>query len=473
MHRHPLAPLLLSAAPAAALGFAAWMQWSDAAAGRTLTAVVAALGGASAVAALACALDAARMRRAFSHLRGGGGALGWEPPERQRMREQRQHEIVARLGRQVELLSAIRDLALIANDDVRFEAVLERALPVLGGFLGAREISIFLLEGPREALVPVAQLLGERTRVRGERPLLLEPSDALKALEARRTVVEAGRGGLRAAALLVADGEVVGALEVRMPRGGEERDPQELGRELENLAKHVALVLRKPTLYDRAVLDGLTGLYTKRHFQEQARHLMAQRCRLGTPLSLVILDVDHFKKVNDVHGHVAGDAVLAEVARRVRGEVRAYDQAFRYGGEEVVVLLPNAALADAVALAERLRQKLRRSAIRSGEVEIPVTASFGVAEYDPRSMPDVETFLGEADGHLYRAKRAGRDQVQSRLSAPAVEAEDEKTVADEPAPRLEAPIDVSIDEPAPPAGDDPAVTSPAARSSLRPRPRAA
>ena len=428
---HPLAPLALAAAPAAALSLAAWLQWSDASAGRTLCAVVSALGGASAVAALAFALDAARVRRAFAHLRAGGGALGWEPPERQRLRESRQHELVARLRRQVELLSAIRDLALIANDDVRFEAVLERALPVLGGFLGAREISIFLLEEPREALVPVAQLLGERTRVRGERPLRLEPSDALRALEARRTVLEESKAGLRGATLLVADGEVVGALEVRLPRGGEERDPQELGRELENLAKHVALVLRKPTLYDRAVLDGLTGLYTKRHFQEQARHLMAQRCRLGTPLSLVILDVDHFKQVNDVHGHVAGDAVLAEVARRVKGEVRAYDQAFRYGGEEVVVLLPNASLEAAVALAERLRQKLRRTPVAAGETAIPITASFGVAEYDPRSMPDVEAFLGDADAHLYRAKRGGRDQVQSRLSSEPDEASE--TVADEPA----------------------------------------
>ncbi|MEZ6186855.1 MAG: GGDEF domain-containing protein [Planctomycetota bacterium] len=373
------------------------------------------IGGAwSAMSAGVFAWDALRLRRALQHLLRGGAALGAEAKCRA-AQEERRHELLARMRRQVELLSAIRDLALIANDDVSFASILERGLAVLGGFFGAREITVFLENAETEnGLEAVAHHFGGKTRVCQRGQLGVRPIEALRAWDEQRTVLpEPGRGGLRAACLLVADGEVMGALEVRLPPDQLERDLSELGRELEALAKHVALAIRKPTLYDRAVVDALTGLYTKRHFQEQVRQQIAQRVRLGTPLSLVILDVDHFKQVNDVHGHVAGDAVLAEVAARVRGEIRGYDQAFRYGGEEVVILSPNTGLSDAVALAERLRERLRGDPVDTGDTRIPVTASFGVAEFVPGHMLSPAAFLEVADQALYRAKRGGRDRVCS------------------------------------------------------------
>jgi diguanylate cyclase (GGDEF)-like protein len=435
---HLLAPL---SAPVALLGLATYASWTPDAAGRTVAAALASLGAATAITAVAFALDAARVRRAFAHLRRGGGAFALFDSGRVQRREAQHHETVNQLRRQVEQLSAIRDLALIANDDVSLERILERALTVLGGLLDAREISIFLTNAPepgsdQETLVAVAHRVGERTRVSNDGDLSVEPREALRALDARRTVVEPSRGGLRAAALLVADGEVMGALEVRLAppaAGTPAQDPRELGRALEALAKHIALAIKKPALYDRAVLDGLTGLYTKRHFLEVAQQHMAQRKRLGTPLSLIILDVDHFKKVNDVHGHVAGDHVLAEVAQRVRGAIRGYDQAFRYGGEEVVILAPNTSLEDAAALAERLRKKLRGKPVAAGEVELPITASFGVAEFDPTTMLEAGAFIEAADQHLYAAKRNGRDQVRSALNPVAVVAPEEAAPAPAPA----------------------------------------
>jgi diguanylate cyclase (GGDEF)-like protein len=412
--------LALAAAPTAALSLVTYLSWGGASSD-LLGAALVALGGASAVIALVFALDAARMRRAFAHLRGGGSALGYEPPERQLRRDRRQHETVARLRRQVEQLSTIRDLALIANDDVQLERVLERALTALGGLLDARELAIFLVEGAdQDELVAVGHLRGEKIRVRGERPLTgVTAREAYRALEARQSTVDTTSGGLRAATLLVADGEIMGAIEVRLAPGACAPDPRELTWELEALAKPIALAIRKPTLYDRAVVDGLTRLYTKRHFLEQVQPHMAQRQRLGTPLSLIILDVDHFKQVNDVHGHVAGDRVLAEVARRVKGQIRAYDQAFRYGGEEVVILLPNTALSAAVGLAGRLRAKIRNKPFDTGEDQLEVRASFGVAEFEPDSMDSVSAFVDHADQHLYRAKHNGRDQVQSLLTVEA------------------------------------------------------
>ncbi|MBL4845344.1 MAG: sensor domain-containing diguanylate cyclase [Planctomycetes bacterium] len=326
-----------------------------------------------------------------------------------------------RLRRQVEQLSAIRDLALIANDDVCLERVLHRSLRVMGDLLGAREIAVFLT-GDEDSLRPVGHRLGDRIEVETESDKLrIRAREAATALEERRTIVTGGsRSGLQAATLLVADGEVMGAIEVRLSADPHRTEPRELGRELEALAKHVALAIRKPTLYDRAVVDGLTRLYTKRHFLEQVEPHMAQRRRLGTPLSLVMLDVDHFKQVNDVHGHVAGDLTLAEVAQRVRSTIRGYDQAFRYGGEEVVIMLPNTELADAVGLAERLREIVRTEPINAGEGKsIQIRASFGVAEFDPETMENSSQLVEAADQCLYRAKHNGRDRVCSALDAPS------------------------------------------------------
>ncbi len=461
----PLAALL--GAPAGVLGVATFLSWSPDEAGRTLTATLAALGGASAVSALVFALDAARVRRAFAHLRRGGGALPL-PTASARIgrRDAQQHEALGHLRRQVEQLSAIRDLCLIVNDDVSLERILERALAVLGGLMDAQEISVFLSErqGDDEHLVPIAHRTGEKTvvRVTNGEPLEVAPDVALRALDARRTVVEPGRGGLRAATLLVAEGEVMGALEVRLAEPGDELDLRELERTLEGLAKPIALAIRKPALYDRAVVDGLTGLYTKRHFLEQVTHHMAARTRLGTPLSMLVIDVDHFKKVNDTHGHVAGDAVLAEVARRVRAAIRGYDLAFRYGGEEVVILCPNTILDDAVGLAERLRRTIADTPVQAGAVSIPITASLGVAELDPDLMEEPGAFVEAADKHLYVAKRNGRNQVRSDLSPPIVVA---------PAAAPEAPPAESVPTPTTATGAFKRQrTTRAARSTRAPRP---
>lgn len=404
----------------AALGAGAYASWSPGPAGQALSGALAALAGGAGISGLCFALDSLRIRRAFAHLRGGGASLkAGASPARSDRHERHQQETVFRLRRQVEQLSAIRDLALIANDDVCLERVLERALRVMGDLLAAREIAVFLVED-QDTLRPVGHRLGDRIEVApANGSLRVRSREAARALEEQRTIVVGkGSSGMRAATLLVAEGEVIGALEVRLEPEPHQPEPRELGRELEALAKHVALAIRKPTLYDRAVVDGLTRLYTKRHFMEQVQQHMAQRRRLGTPLSLVILDVDHFKQVNDVHGHVAGDLTLAEVAKRVRGAIRGYDQAFRYGGEEVVVLLPNTELEAAVGLAERLREIIRTETIDCGEgKQLEIRASFGVAEFDPERMEDTGALVEAADQHLYRAKKGGRDRVCSALDA--------------------------------------------------------
>jgi len=164
--------------------------------------------------------------------------------------------------------------------------------------------------------------------------------------------------------------------------------------------------------------DPLTGLYNRRGFLEQALPVFSTSARSQRPLAVVMLDIDHFKRVNDVHGHEAGDRTLAAVADRLRGACRLGDIVARWGGEEFVMLLPETPGDRAHALAERLREVFATTAVtlRDGS-STHFTASFGVAmRNDAASLDDV---LRAADAALYAAKHAGRDRVVSTYATPA------------------------------------------------------
>ena len=460
--------LLLLLAPSVALGLATFFHWTPVDENVTpiLPATIATTGALSAVLAFLFACDALRLRRALSHLRRGGGALAL----RRIASEEQGRSQLARMQREVDRLSAVRDLALVANDDVDQERVLEKAISVIEGLVEAQDIRMFLArEGG--SLEAIAVKIKGQVHIKKDVPLEVTPRRAAKAHATKRRLAELGTLNLAVATLLVADGQVIGALEVTTPRRGrDEAWAREIEADLDLLAKHVSLAIRKPALYDRAVSDGLTGLGTKRHFLETARGLMAQSKRLGTPLSMVVLDIDHFKKVNDEHGHVAGDLVLAEVSRRVRATIRGYDMGFRYGGEELIVLAPNTKLDEALALAERLRRGIAASPVVSGEKAIPVTASFGVASFEG-SMKTVEALVEVADKHLYVAKKNGRNQVQP---APAGSAPALGTRAAPPVPavaRPAPPVDQAARPvvPAAPVAELPPV-APSAPVAVQPEP---
>ncbi|BDG03667.1 GGDEF domain-containing protein [Anaeromyxobacter oryzae] len=156
--------------------------------------------------------------------------------------------------------------------------------------------------------------------------------------------------------------------------------------------------------------DALTGLANRRAFDEALAREVARARRAGTPLAAAILDVDHFKRVNDGHGHATGDRVLAEVAARARAVLRAGDLLARIGGEELAALLPGADLAGAAELAERIRRAVAGAPITAGPAALQVTASLGCAVLAPDDA-DGGALLARADARLYEAKRAGRDRV--------------------------------------------------------------
>jgi diguanylate cyclase (GGDEF)-like protein len=161
----------------------------------------------------------------------------------------------------------------------------------------------------------------------------------------------------------------------------------------------------------RARTDALTGLANRRHFDEQLRRVAAETDRFGGTCSLILLDLDHFKEVNDRYGHEGGDAALKHVAQVLSEAVRTVDLCARYGGEEIVILLPQTSADGAVDLAERLRQTIESRPASSGGERIPITASFGVATY-PTPVPYGDWLVFAADKALYESKAAGRNCVK-------------------------------------------------------------
>lgn len=157
--------------------------------------------------------------------------------------------------------------------------------------------------------------------------------------------------------------------------------------------------------------DGLTGLYNRAWLNEMLPKLVARAAHDGRPLSLVMIDLDHFKRFNDTHGHMAGDGALAAAAGVLRNALRPSDFAVRYGGEEMMALLPDTPQDLAVMVAERLCERLRGAIVFSDmRLALPhVTGSFGVASLTPGS--DGEALMAAADAALYRAKEQGRNRV--------------------------------------------------------------
>ncbi len=207
---------------------------------------------------------------------------------------------------------------------------------------------------------------------------------------------------------LVDDDDRVGVL--ALERGGlpGARVPRGTLGVAQQFAAHAGLAHRNARLLVEvsrlASTDGLTGVSNRRVFEETLRREAARATRTGEPLSLVLLDVDHFKQVNDRHGHQVGDDVLRHVGRVLADAGRGSDLSARYGGEEFAVLLPACDGPEAVAVADRLRAGLAAGA------PVPITASAGVATLGA-GAPTPEALVGAADGALYEAKGAGRDRA--------------------------------------------------------------
>ena len=176
------------------------------------------------------------------------------------------------------------------------------------------------------------------------------------------------------------------------------------------IAGQAALTIEKADLYQLAITDELTGLYVRRYFYRRLDDELRRSNRYETTVSMVLLDIDHFKKFNDTHGHAAGDEVLKEVSKCMLQQCREIDVVSRYGGEEFAVLLPETPQEGALTAAERLRSSVEAAEVQYEGKTLKVTISLGVCEVAGENNTR-EAIIGAADMALYHAKASGRNQV--------------------------------------------------------------
>ena len=168
-------------------------------------------------------------------------------------------------------------------------------------------------------------------------------------------------------------------------------------------------------IHNMAIQDGMTGIHNKRYFLEFLEREIAVCVRHGHPLTLVMFDVDHFKKINDTQGHLAGDAVLKDLSQRIRPRIRREDLFARYGGEEFACVLPSTALPGGIVFAEHLRTLIEERPTLFDNQAIRFTISLGVTTLHRETGVDPSMLIKRADENLYAAKRGGRNRVVPSL----------------------------------------------------------
>jgi diguanylate cyclase (GGDEF)-like protein len=253
-----------------------------------------------------------------------------------------------------------------------------------------------------------------------EDPYLL---DNVASHQDRMPILVLDEGGNRTESLLAvplkARNRTLGALILTGPRGSfDAASHRVLGILANQAAATVSLIKDREQQKELAVRDGLTNLYNRRAFGELLAQAVAREDRQGGRLALILLDLDHFKKLNDTYGHPAGDEALRATARVLTQHLRKGDQAARYGGEEFVVILPGTEEEGALHLADRVREALHTHRLVFEGARIAISASLGAAVW-PGDGKDPEALLGAADRALYASKQAGRNRVTAASRVPA------------------------------------------------------
>lgn len=338
--------------------------------------------------------------------------------ERVRKEDEGSRRRLMAVEERLEILSAYKNVTAVLTSDVGFERILDETLRITADLLGSRgeeEIVLFLRDPQTGRLDPRAVRQGGETRfARDLSRKSVNRAGVEECVEFRQIQRVSDGERFILAVPLTADQETIGAVQVGIPTRGAAGEivarAEHIERSLSEILGTLALAIKTPDLYTRTITDALTGLFTKRHFiTELETHFEAAR-RHGDALSLIMIDIDHFKKVNDTYGHVTGDIVLKKVASVVKSSIRAYALAFRYGGEEMALIIPRADTSAALAAAERIRKRVEGKRIAGTKKEsIAVTISLGIAEFTPNLRGAVD-LVGRADAALYQSKDSGRNR---------------------------------------------------------------
>jgi diguanylate cyclase (GGDEF)-like protein len=334
-----------------------------------------------------------------------------------------------KLGTQLRELELLYETTKTITSQLELPRLLESLSEQVGQTLGFEEFAIILMDEPSGKLVVRATYgLPNGDTIRG---MAFDPGEGISGIVARTgewlLIPDTSKDEryLHYKGQHLADGSflcvpiryqerLVGLFNVLRPRV--DAFNEEEIRILISLANTAALAIANAQLFDRlatlSLTDELTGLSNRRDLTQRAASELASAQRHTDPLAVLMVDIDHFKQYNDAHGHLRGDEVLRDVARALRGTVRAIDTVARYGGEEFVVMLPRVGKADGALVAEKLRTAVAALALPGSEL-LPhgrVTVSVGVAAF-PEDAREVSLLLEAADRALLRAKRAGRNRV--------------------------------------------------------------
>jgi diguanylate cyclase (GGDEF)-like protein/PAS domain S-box-containing protein len=318
-------------------------------------------------------------------------------------------EIIERLERQSAELAALSEMATLLQSTHAMEEVLDLIAHFATRLFAPRGV-LGIIPSSRERVEPAIQWGGESPGA----SFALSECWALRTGRAHASLATgpacthlAPDSRPSACIPLIAHGTTIGVLQLR----GEPPEGQLLGAFSEQIALALTNLRLEEALREQAMRDPLTNLYNRRYMDETLARELARVGRKGAPLSLVMIDIDHFKRLNDMAGHAAGDAVLKRVARQLMSGVRREDVACRFGGEEFALVLPELTLDGAAERAESLRREIEAAVEEvAGKAIGSITASFGVACF-PAHGSSGDELVRAADAALYQAKTRGRNRV--------------------------------------------------------------
>jgi diguanylate cyclase (GGDEF)-like protein len=258
-------------------------------------------------------------------------------------------------------------------------------------------VRIFSILGEKSIVVDQVVLQVEKRRLRPKQ-MMMDPGATLKSHLTLPLTVE---------------GEVIGCISLNsdQPNAFDVQDLQFLSVIGYQMAASLKHFQRFSSIKNIAIYDTLTNLFNRRYFEEKLE-VETQKSFLGnTPLSLVMLDIDHFKKVNDTFGHTEGDRVLSGIASLLKTSIRKKDTVARYGGEEFILILPGARLEESSMIAERIRHLVEKTLFNVGQTQIHLTVSLGISTFPNHRAKSKEELVRMADSALYEAKRGGRNRI--------------------------------------------------------------
>jgi diguanylate cyclase (GGDEF)-like protein len=339
---------------------------------------------------------------------------------RQVRRDQRriaELEEARRLQRaRIDELSVLREVATVISQESDFSIIAEKVLELLDGLLSPVETTIFLSRDGKRGLEPFAHYAEHKAYAGKKVPNRMIPDFDLAEFESHSMVCRVHGQELQAILPMKVEDRILGVLLLVFATDSRPKEVQraEFNRTrrhvLMEVCRHMSLAAKAKHLHTRAAIDALTRLYSRHHFQTQVEAQIGLAARAQETFALALIDIDHFKLINDRYGHATGDMVLARLAGRLQRTLRKYDTAYRVGGEEMAALLPRTSVEQAVGVAERLRRAVERKRFRGAEGKfLRVTVSIGVAGYTRGEGPD--EIYDRADKHLYRAKNEGRNRV--------------------------------------------------------------